>query len=62
MTISDPIPDEFLREIANEGRCYRHEAKSMARELLERRDREQQKANQDATAAASAYYGWGTVP
>lgn len=51
--MSDPIPDEFLRQIAKSGNCYRHEAKSMAAELLQRRDQAQQKANQEAALAAT---------
>jgi hypothetical protein len=54
--MSDTIADEVLKQIADgNGHCYRHEAKQMARELLEFRKQ------RDALAKmpTPSYYGGG---
>jgi len=53
----DTISDEVLKQIAEgNGHCYRHEAKQMARELIEFR---RQRDTQLTIANPPTPYGWG---
>jgi len=55
----DKVPDDVLKQIADgNGHCYRHEAKSMARELIEFRA-ERAAGTKTPQQAPSP---WGGVP
>jgi hypothetical protein len=56
----DKVPDEVLEQIAEgNGHCYRHEAKAMARELIEFRA---ERAAGTKTPQQAPPLPWGGVP